>query len=303
MSATTRIRVGSGAVQTGHRTALSVVEAFGTLDALHPGRIDLGLGRSGGPRAPREQTVNGSRVVDGVLIPKPFSFGALLGSPRFAAQVGLLRQPGAKSQGYAEFVADVFALLEGTWQNADGIRARAVPGEGAAVEPWILGSSGGESATVAGERGLPFAANYHVSPGSVLEAVEGYRAAFRPSARLAEPHVMVSADVVVAPDDGTARELATGYGAWVRSIRRAEGAIAFPTPSEAAAFTWTDEDRELVADRVDTQFTGSPATVARRLAALRDVTGADELLITTITHDHADRVRSYELLAREWGRP
>jgi alkanesulfonate monooxygenase SsuD/methylene tetrahydromethanopterin reductase-like flavin-dependent oxidoreductase (luciferase family) len=112
----------------------------------------------------------------------------------------------------------------------------------------------------------------------------------------------VSADVVVAADEATARELATGYGLWVRSIRSGEGAISFPTPEQARAHTWTDGDRELVADRTDTQFVGSPAQVADSLERLRDATGADELIVTTITHDHADRVRSYQLLAEEWHR-
>jgi luciferase family oxidoreductase group 1 len=177
-----------------------------------------------------------------------------------------------------------------------------VPGEGAGIELWILGSSGGESAEVAGANGLRFAANYHVSPATVLEAADGYRAAFRPSGDLDRPYVSVSADVVVAPTSAQARELAAGYGAWVRSIRTAEGAIQFPAPEEARAFTWTDADRALVADRVDTQFTGTPAQVADKLEQLRDAVGADELIITTITHDHADRVRSYQLLAEEWHR-
>jgi alkanesulfonate monooxygenase SsuD/methylene tetrahydromethanopterin reductase-like flavin-dependent oxidoreductase (luciferase family) len=155
---------------------------------------------------------------------------------------------------------------------------------------------------VAGAHGLRFAANYHVSPATVLEAAEAYRAAFVPSAELERPYVSVSADIVVAEDGPTARELATGYGLWVRSIRTAEGAIPFPTPDEARAHVWTEEDRALVADRVDTQFVGSPQQVADQLETLRDATGADELIITTITHDHADRVRSYELLAREWSR-
>ena len=103
------------------------------------------------------------------------------------------------------------------------------------MQIWILGSSGGESAEVAGANGLRFAANYHVSPATVLEAVDGYRAAFRPSADLDRPYVSVSADVVVAGDDDTARELAAGYGLWVRSIRSGEGAIQFPTPEEARA--------------------------------------------------------------------
>jgi alkanesulfonate monooxygenase SsuD/methylene tetrahydromethanopterin reductase-like flavin-dependent oxidoreductase (luciferase family) len=134
----------------------------------------------------------------------------------------------------------------------------------------------------------------------VLEAADGYRAAFRPSEELERPYVTVSADVVVAQDEATARELATGYGLWVRSIRSGEGAIQFPTPDEARAYSWSEADRNMVADRVDTQFVGSPAQVADQLEQLRDATGADELVITTITHDHGDRVRSYELLAREW---
>lgn len=88
----------------------------------------------------------------------------------------------------------------------------------------------------------------------------------------------------------------------MRSIRTAEGAIPFPTPDEARAPTWTDADRELVADRVDTQFVGSPVQVADQLERLRDATEADELILTTITHDHHDRVRSYRLLAEEWAR-
>ena len=154
---------------------------------------------------------------------------------------------------------------------------------------------------MAGERGLCFAANYHVSPGTTLEAVEAYRAAFRPSARLSEPHLAVSADVVVADDDETARRLASPYALWVRSIRTGLGAIPFPTPEEAAAHRWTDEDRELVADRVDTQFVGTPATVVERLRTLQRVTGADEVVVTTVTHDHDDRRRSAELLAEAWG--
>ncbi|MFI5698756.1 LLM class flavin-dependent oxidoreductase [Streptomyces xanthochromogenes] len=306
-AATSTIRIGSGAVQLGHRTALSTVEEFGLIDALHPGRLDLGLGRSGGrppggPAAPvpgATPVVNG-RAPNGLRIPPRFSFEHLLGSPRVALQRKLLLLPNAESQPYGEQIDDVLALLAGTYRSEDGIEAHVVPGEGADVQVWILGSSGGESAEAAGRNGLRFAANYHVSPGTVLEAAEGYRAAFRPSDALAEPYVTVSADVVVAEDEETARELATGYGLWVRSIRTAEGAIPFPTPDEARAHTWSEADLALVRDRTDTQFVGSPGSVADRLAQLQEATGADELLITTITHGHKDRVRSYELLAEEW---
>jgi alkanesulfonate monooxygenase SsuD/methylene tetrahydromethanopterin reductase-like flavin-dependent oxidoreductase (luciferase family) len=302
-AATSTIRLGSGAVQMGHRTALSTVEEFGLLDALHPGRIDLGLGRSGGrpPQSPPvEATTN--RTVDGLLIPPRFSFATLVGSPRFALQRTLLQLPNAQAQDYTEQVDDILALLAGTYHGDDGTEAHIIPGEHADVQVWILGSSGGESATVAGRLGLRFAANYHVSPATVLEAVEGYRAAFRPSTELAAPYVAVSADVVVADDEATARELAEGYGPWVRSIRTAEGAIPYPTPAEARAYPWTAEDDALVRDRLDTRFVGTPAQVADHLETLRDVTRADELVVTTITHDHAARVRSHELLAREWQR-
>jgi len=334
-AATSTIRIGSGAVQLGHRTALSTVEEFGLIDALHPARLDLGLGRSGGRsggrparQAPEPALATGVRAAsseaansqaansqaassqagasgrapNGLRIPPRFSPERLLASPRFALQRKLLQLPNAQPQDYGEQVDDILALLRGRYISPDGIEAHAIPGEGAQVEVWILGSSGGESAHVAGRNGLRFAANYHVSPATVLEAADGYRAAFQPSAELARPYLSVSADVVVAGDEATARELASGYGLWVRSIRTGVGAIPYPTPEQARAHGWTPDDRELVADRVDTQFVGSPPQVAEQLEQLRDATGADELIITTIAHDHADRVRSYELLAGEWSR-
>ena len=307
-AATSTIRIGSGAVQMGHRTALATVEEFGLIDALHPGRLDLGLGRSGGRPRQLEPALTAppgkenTRTPNGLLIPPRFSPAHLLGTPRFLMQKALLQLPGAQSQNYTEQVGDVLALLRGTYTSPEGAEAHVIPGENADVQVWILGSSGGESAEVAGSNGLRFAANYHVSPATVVEAADGYRAAFRPAADLDRPYVSVSADVVVAEDEATARELATGYGLWVRSIRSAAGAIEFPTPKEAREHIWTDADRELVADRIDTQFVGSPSQVADKLEQLRDATDADELLVTTITHDHADRVRSYQLLAEEWRR-
>ena len=307
---TSTIRLGSGALQMGHRTALSSVEEFGLLDALHPGRFDLGLGRSGGkPVAPNPsandkstQSVANGHAPNGLRIPNRFNPAALLKSPRFALQKSLLQLPEAQSQDYTEQVGDVLALIADTYRATNGEQAHVVPGAGADVQVWILGSSGGESALVAGKNGLRFAANYHVAPAGVLEAVDSYRAAFTASADLDRPHVSVSADVVVADDEATARELATGYGSWVRSIRTGEGAIPFPAPDEARRHTWTDADRALVSDRIETQFVGSPTQVADHLERLRDATGADELIVTTITHDHRDRMRSHQLLAEEWAR-
>jgi alkanesulfonate monooxygenase SsuD/methylene tetrahydromethanopterin reductase-like flavin-dependent oxidoreductase (luciferase family) len=306
---TEQLRLGSGAVQTGHQTALSIVEQFGMLDALYPGRFDLGLGRSGQRRKEALQELAQpvaavqhaeARTVDGLLIPAPFSFAPILASARSALFARLLQQPGAESADFEVVLDEIQALLAGPVTDGLGNEARAVPGEGADLELWILGSSGGQSARLAGARGLPFAANYHVAPAKVLEAVDAYRSAFRPSSVLSEPRVMVSADVVVADDDEAARELAEPFGLWVRGIRMGAGAAPFPSVADARAFRWTDEDRRLVADRVETQFVGSPQTVAERLSTLQRVTAADELLVTTITYHHSDRVRSFELLAKQW---
>ncbi|MET8652332.1 MULTISPECIES: LLM class flavin-dependent oxidoreductase [Nocardia] len=312
-AATSRIRVGSAAVQVGHHTSASIVEAFGTIDALYPGRLDLGLGRSGHRRAqfgsepshpkvgrPVVDTVTGrTRIVDGVVVPPPFEPGRIVDRTKFLASVHALQQQGAQPPEFSDQVDEVLALLDGTYTTPDGVALHAVPGEGAQVQVWLFGSSGGASAQVAGSLGLPFAANYHVSPGTSLEAVEAYRAAFRPSRYLSEPYVVVSADVVVAPDDATARHRASTYGHWVHSIRSGAGAVEYIDPDTATPLT--ADQRRLVDDRLATQFVGSPATVVERLSALRRVTGADELLVTSVTHDHEQRLESHRLLADAWG--
>ncbi len=303
-AATTHIRVGAAAVQLGQTTAVAVVESFGMLDAFHPGRIDLGVGRSGQRRrdalngsAPQVQTV-GAREVGGVVVPAPFDVAALMRNPRLQARMSVLQQPGAVAPDFADQVADVLAMLDGRY-CVNGVEAHPVPGEHAALTPWIFGSSAGESARVAAAQGLPFVASYHITPSTALDAVEAYRSAFVASEYLAAPYVVVSADVVVADDDAAATKLAASYGHWVYSIRTGDGAIPYPDPDRIEPLT--DEQRDLVRDRLSTQFVGSPDTVADRLTALQRVTGADELVVTSMTHRHADRLRSYELLAQRWG--
>ncbi|WP_066911078.1 LLM class flavin-dependent oxidoreductase [Millisia brevis] len=318
--ATDTIRLGSAGVQFGHRTPLATVEEFGLIDALYPGRLDLGIGRSLTRPAPSESENTSaadaarryladrgrpnrdadSFAPNGLLLPKPYDISTVFSRKSFGHILDLLQQPGAHAPGYDDQIATLLALLAGTYVDADGRPAHASPGEGAAVQVWILGASGGASAAVAGRRGLRFVASYHHSPSTVIDAVDAYRAAFVPSAEVPEPYVAVSADVVAAETDEEAAELASGYAPWVRSIRRGEGAIAYPTPAEAAALEWTDDDRDLVSDRVRTQFVGSPTTVADRLEQLREATGAAEIVLTTSTHDHGARVRSYELIAKEW---
>ncbi|GLZ41372.1 MsnO8 family LLM class oxidoreductase [Actinokineospora sp. NBRC 105648] len=308
--ATERIRVGSGAVLLGYYAPLSVAEQFGTIALAHPGRVDLGLGRSGlvkakdlvkrfaAPSAPPEP----SRVVDGLLIPgtAKSAFGQPETLARLEAGQRLLGAREDSGGDYTGQVRQILDFLTTGHTNAEGTEFHAPTAEGADAQVWVLGSSAGPSAKAAGELGLPFTANYHVSPSTVLEAVGAYREAFVPSANLAHPHVMVSADVVVAEDSATAKELASPYARWVLSIRAGDGAIPFLTPEEAAEFPWTDDQRALVADRVATQFVGTAQEVTEQLHILRKATQADEIMVTTVTHAHADRVRSFELLAKEW---
>ncbi|HVQ83774.1 MAG TPA: LLM class flavin-dependent oxidoreductase [Mycobacterium sp.] len=305
-AATNRIRVGSGAVQLSHTTAAAVVESFGMLDAFHPGRIDLGLGRSAQrrvtkpkkPRPPRPEPPREWREVDGVVIPPPFDLRGLLGTGRVRATMSILQQPEAVAPDFAEQVGDIMAMLSGTYE-VDGFDVHAVPGEGAALTPWIFGSSKGQSAQVAGALGLPFVASYHITPATALEAVDAYRAAFVPSAALPRPYVVLSADIVVADNTATARHLASTYGQWVYSIRAGGGAIPYPDPDDCVALT--DEQLAVVADRLATQFVGNPDEVAERLETLQRATRADELVITSVTHRHEDRLRSHELIAKRWG--
>ncbi|WP_439691376.1 LLM class flavin-dependent oxidoreductase [Curtobacterium sp. SP.BCo] len=302
-AATSTIRVGSAATLVGNVRGLQIAETFGTLAALYGPRIDLGLGRSGTPApgapkppslAPRED-----EVVDGLLIPAPFDF-RIAPRSRFALQGEMLgRVPGDVDRFEGELDL-IRALFAGTWSH-DGAVVDAPPAAGTPVELWIHGSTGGASARAAGALGLPYGANYHTSPGTVLASVQAYRDAFRPGV-LDAPHVIVSADVVVGRDTAEASELALGYGQWVHSIRSGVGAIEYPTPDWARKHPLDPEAAASVADRLATRFVGDAATVADQLETLRRATGADELLVTTITHDHDARVRSYELLAAEWAR-
>ena len=307
-ASTNRIRVGAAAVQLGQTTAVAVVESFGMLEAFHPGRIDLGVGRSGQrrreavnegaskpkpPKPPREW-----RDVDGVIVPPPFDMRVLMKNPRLRAKMSVLQQPEAVSPDFGQQVSDILAMLEGSY-DIGGVDAHAVPGEGSGLTPWVFGSSKGQSAQTAGAHGLPFVASYHITPATALDAIDAYRAAFQPSAALSKPHVVVSADIVVADDTETARHLASTYGHWVHSIRAGDGAIPYPDPDSAAPLS--EEQLEIVKDRTATQFVGDPDEVADKLETLQRVTAADELVITSVTHRHTDRLRSHELIAKRWG--
>lgn len=331
---TSRIRVGSGAVLLSTTSPLVAAEQFGTVAALHPGRVDLALGRALTPppagaapagagstdAAPEGTAPSGAdpaaaapparprpahdapRVVDGLRVPAapPLDLGDSALRQRLLAQqrvIGASRTP-------ASFRAElelVLALREGAYRDETGRSYVSPPVEGADWQVWVLASSGGESARVAGELGLPLAANYHVSPATTLDTVAAYRAAFRPGV-LAEPYVAVSADVLVAGTDAEAERLAEPHADWVLSIRRtAGGARTYPAQASVPWEQRPQDERALLADRVDTRFVGAPGTVVAGLGTLQRVTGADELVVTTSTHDPAAAARSFALLAGAWG--
>ena len=225
-------------------------------------------------------------------------------SPLLAMQKKLLQLPHAQSQDYGEQMDDILALLRGTYRAPEGDRGACDPGRGCrrpGLDPWQQRRA--ERRGCAGATGCGSRANYHVSPATVLEAADGYRAAFQPSGEL---------DRSLRQRVGRRRR-APGRGDGPRAGHRIRPvgsqhsqSVRARSPSrprdEAREHAWIDEDRDLVTDRVETQFVGSPNQVADQLEQLQEATGADELIITTITHDHADRVRSYELLAQEWER-
>lgn len=303
---TSRIRLGSGAVLAGHRTSLSVAEEFGLLEATFPGRIDLGLGRAGLRKPTKDTTAavpeakSQDRYTDhGLLLPAAPNLASVFGSPRFTAQRRLLNQPGAQPVSYDQYIDD----LLGFFQTPTVVDEQPITGatpEVTTPQVWVLGSSAGESAEVAATRGLRFGANYHVAPSGVLEAVQHYRRSFQPSATVPAPQVIISAEVLVADTEQEAGHLAHGYGQWVYSIRTGQGAIYYPTPEQAQAAPLSAAQWPLVSDRLRTRFVGTPEQVVEQLAVLQRATDADELLISSITHDHQARIRSFELLAEAW---
>ena len=261
-AATSDIRVGSGGVMLPNHASLVVAEQFGMLEALHPGRIDLGIGRAPGT------------------------------DPATAAALGH-RGP----DDFPRQLTDLISFFTG--QRAPGhplATVRAVPGLGGAPAMWLLGSSG-YSAQVAGLLGLPFAFAHHFMPANTVPALALYREMFRPSATLERPYAMVAAGVICADTDERARWLAGPSALSFLRLRSGRPGTV-PPPEEAAAYEYTDLDRAMIAERQSSQLIGSPETVRRGLADLAAQTRADELMLTTMVFDPADRLRSFELVAR-----
>ena len=257
-NATSTIRVGSGGIMLPNHAPLAIAEQFGTLEALFPGRIDLGLGRApGGDGA-------AARALRGALINSGENFPELLDELR--RYLG----PPEPSQ-----------------------RVHAYPGENSNIPIWLLGSSD-FSARLAGQLGLPFAFAAHFQPGPLLLALRIYRASFRPSATLDRPYVMVGLPIIVADSDEQAQFLATTpIQMFLNLIRGVPG----PLPPPTRNLSWTPDEREAVATKFGAAIFGAPERVQTRLNAFLEETQADELIVVTNTYNFEDRLHSYELLA------
>ncbi len=261
-SVTSTLRVGSGGVMLPNHQPLVVAEQFGMLEALHPGRIDLGIGR-----AP------GTDQVTAYALRRSFDPAA----DDLPSQLAELR-----------------AFFSGTFPHIT-----AVPGAGQMPAIWLLGSSD-FSARVAAELGLPFSFAHHFMPQNTLPALEVYRRHFTPSATLAEPYAMVGVAVVCADDDERARRL--HEPARLSFLRLRSGRPStLPSPEEAAAYDYSPDERRFIDAWTASHVVGSPDTVLTGLRDLQERTAADELILTTNVFDHADRLRSYELVAETAG--
>jgi luciferase family oxidoreductase group 1 len=263
-AATRSIRVGSGGVMLPNHAPLVVAEQFGMLEALHPGRIDLGIGR-----AP--------------------------GTDQLTA-AALRRTPEISADGFPQDLGELIGFFHGSFPpNHPYSRITAVPARDNVPELWLLGSSG-YSAQVAGMLGLPFAFAHHFMPANTLPALAIYRSHFRPSAYLEQPYVMVAVQVVCAETDAEAVRLAAPSALSFLKLRQGRPEL-LPSPEETAAYPYTETERQAIRERQSDQVIGSPETVRRGLTDLLERTAADELMLTTVVYDHADRLRSYELVA------
>jgi luciferase family oxidoreductase group 1 len=260
--ATNTIRIGAGGIMLPNHAPLMVAEQFGTLAALHPGRVDLGLGR-----AP--------------------------GSDQIAARAMRRNLAGDVDQ----FPADVIELM-GYFQPAEpGQSLQAVPGAGQEVAVWILGSST-YGAQLAAHLGLPYAFASHFAPGQMREAMAIYRERFRPSDRLAAPRVMLGVNIFAAETDAEARFLFSSQQQAFLNLRRGRPGKLPPPVADFEAGV-DRYGRAMLADALACAVVGGPETVRDGLAAFVASTGADELMVTAQIFDHAARKRSFSILAEQ----
>ena len=260
---TSRIRVGAGGIMLPNHAPLLIAEQFGTLEALHPGRIDLGLGRAPGTD---QRTLRALR----------------------------------RDYSSAEtFPQDVIELLSYFQPANAGQAVRAVPGAGLNVPVWLLGSST-FSAQLAAKLGLRFAFASHFAPDQLLPALELYHSLFEPSEFLAHPYAMAGVSVVAADSDGEARRLFTSLQQQFIALQRGRPILLQP-PVDDMGTIWTPQEQFGVQHTLRLAIVGGPATVQRGLERFIAETQADEVIVTANIYDHAARLRSYEILAEACG--
>ncbi len=262
---TSNIRVGAGGIMLPNHAPLQVAEQFGTLGALYPGRIDLGLGRAPGTDQ--------------------------------AATRALRRY----YQGADEFPADVVELLQYFEPVQPGQAVQAVPGAGIEVEAWILGSSL-FGAQLAAALGLPYAFASHFAPAALEGALALYRDRFKPSPRLVKPHVMLALNVVAADTDAEARRLfTTQQQAFVNLRRGRPSLVPPPLPTSAAIDDYcTPQEKAGIDAALACAVVGAPDTVRTGMRAFVQAHRPDELLLTANVFDHAARLRSFSLAMQTW---
>ncbi|WP_308312788.1 LLM class flavin-dependent oxidoreductase [Streptomyces sp. ISL-1] len=267
---TERIRLGSGGVMLPNHAPLVIAEQFGTLEALAPGRVDLGLGRAPG--------------TDGAT----------------AAALRRTDRPGEGADDFPQQLAELTRFLDDDFPDGHPYaRIHAVPGpvQGPSARPpiWLLGSSG-FSARLAGVLGLPFAFAHHFSAQNTVPALDLYRESFRPSAVLDAPYALIGVSALASDDEKEARrQVLTGALSMVRLRTGRPGLI--PTPDEAAAYEFSPMEREFVDSWLSNVVHGTADAVRTGLDDLQKRTGADELMITANAHSEDARLRSYELIA------
>ncbi len=256
---TSTIRVGSGGIMLPNHSPLVIAEQFGTLEALYPGRIDLGLGRAPGTD---QRTLRA------------------------------LRRDNSTADTFPQDVVELQALL-GPVQAGQAVQA--VPGGNSNVPIWILGSSvfGAQLAAVLG---LPYAFASHFAPDSLFQALKFYRDGFKPSRQLQKPHIMVGANIVAAETDAEAKRLFTSIQqSFAALFRGTRGQL--PPPLDDIDSFWSPSEKAQASHMLAYAIVGSPETVRRDLGNFMQKTGADEVMVTSAIYDHAARRRSYEIVA------
>ena len=256
---TRTIRVGAGGIMLPNHAPLVIAEQFGTLEALFPGRIDLGLGRAPGTD---QRTLRA------------------------------LRRSATGADTFPEDVLTLQALLS---PAQPGQPVQAIPGAGSNVPLWILGSSL-FGAQLAAELGLPYAFASHFMPAALMPALETYRSRFKPSRQLQRPYTMAGINVVAAETDDEARVLFTSLQQqFANLVRGTPGRL--PPPVADIDTYWSPAERAHASGMLACSFVGSRETVRRGVAGFVERTGVDELIVATATYDHEARLRSYEILA------